>query len=148
VCVSSCPGCDDCATTTCVPRCDDPRCEERVREITRRIDHLVLRASRCDSHDECVQISTSTECRGTCGAWVNEHHAPRVRKHIDRLNRRICGTYLEDGCPFATPGCMHERGLCVDGRCRGISVLPRPVPSLEDLGILEEPAENLLDLLE
>lgn len=145
VCASSCPGCDDCVQKVCVAACDGPSCQERVDEVTRRIGHIVKRASECRHHRECVQIQTSTRCMGTCGAWVNAHHEHRVERIISRIDRRICRSFQEDGCPFATPGCLFERGACVDGRCRGVPVLPIPAPSESDLGILDVPTESLLD---
>ena len=143
VCVSSCPACDDCVFSVCVPRCDGPTCEERRRTVTGRIEDLVKRASRCEAHRECALANTSTECQGTCGAWVNRRYRHRVGKIVRRLDERICSTYLEDGCPRAIPLCMFQRGLCVDGHCRGVPVLPIPLDPDADVGILEVPLEEL-----
>jgi hypothetical protein len=123
-----------------------PSCDERLKEVTSRIDQLVKRASRCESHRECVRADTSTECQATCGAWINRRYQHRVEKMIDRLDERICSEYQEDGCPRAIPICAFERGLCVDGQCRGISVMPIPVPPGHDLEIIEIPGDRLLEL--
>ncbi len=145
ICASSCRGCDDCVQKVCVPACGGPSCQDRVDEVTRRIGHIVKRASECRHHGDCVQIQTSTHCLGTCGAWVNAQHEHRVERIIDRIDRRTCRSFQDDGCPFATPACMFERGACVDGRCRGVLVLPVPARPDSDLGILEVPIESLLD---
>jgi hypothetical protein len=113
--------------------------------VTYEIGQLVKRASVCEEHAECVKVNTSTECRGTCGEWVNEKYQYRVERRIWRLDRRICGDYREDGCPYATPLCMYERGLCVDGHCRGVSVLPKPIEPTTDIGILEIPLQDLAE---
>ena len=127
VCASSCPGCDDCPLAVCVPdRCEDPMCEERVRKVTDWIGRKVERASRCEDSAECVRVDTSTECLGTCGAWVNRSFERYVRKAIRLINHRVCATYLEDGCPFATTACVFERGACVKRRCVGLPGLLAP----------------------
>jgi hypothetical protein len=64
---------------------------------------------------------------------------------VARLNEAICSDFLEDGCPFATPACLFERGVCVDRRCRGVPVLPSPVPPDGDLGSLDTPISELLE---
>jgi hypothetical protein len=62
---------------------------------------------------------------------------------VRRLDERICSDYVEDGCPRAIPLCMFQRGLCVDGHCRGLSVLPFPIEPEADVGILEIPLAEL-----
>lgn len=122
-CVSSCPDCDDCAMSVCVPeRCEDPQCEQRVRKSQYKIKRLVKRASRCEADDQCVQISTDTECQGSCGAWVNRMYAEPATRAIHRIDARICDGFQEDGCPYATPGCLATEGVCRHGRCRGVAV--------------------------
>ena len=68
---------------------------------------------------------------GTCGAWVNRKYADLLGDVIDKLDKHICRTYQEDGCPFATPGCQLQRGACVDRRCVGVPALPEPGPRPE-----------------
>lgn len=129
VCVSSCPECDDCVQAVCVPeRCDDPMCRARVEKVTKYIEHWTQAANRCFADEQCVRLNTSTECRGTCGAWVNRLFAPSLKRAIHALDRRVCSTYIEDGCPFATPGCLLEVGRCVENRCVGRPVRPDPGP--------------------
>jgi len=123
VCASSASHLDDCALKVCVPDCG-PSCAERVRKISHSIKRLVRRASRCRADDQCVRIDTTTECMGTCGAWVNRKYADLVGSAIEKLDEHICGSYKEDGCPFATPGCQLQRGACVDRRCVGVPIRP------------------------
>ncbi len=146
-CVPSCPTCDDCNISVCVPDCDAPSCEERVRTVTRRIAQVVERTNACRVHSDCALVDTSTECLGTCGEWVNRRHERRVLRFVHRLDRRICSTFNEDGCPTATPACLFQRGLCIDGECRGVSILPRPLTPESDADLLEIPLQDLEDRL-
>lgn len=132
VCASSCPDCKDCPLKVCIPDCD-PRCKQRVKQVTHRINRLVRRGSPCQTDRQCVHIDTTTECVGTCGAWVNRRRAPFVEQAIERLDEQICSTYQEDGCPFMTPGCRLERGKCIEGRCAGVPILFEAVPFDEDI---------------
>jgi hypothetical protein len=111
--------------------------------VTHRIGQIVDRASRCEEHQDCARINTSTECMGTCGAWVNRRYQHRVERIIRRLDQRICSTYREDGCPVAMPLCLFDRGLCVDGQCRGVPVLPIPIEPTTELDVLEIPLQEL-----
>jgi len=122
VCASSCPDCDDCLLAICVPdRCDDPLCEERAQKVSRYIERWVKRASSCRADDECVRIDTGTQCGGTCGAWVNKRHVPRLERRIEHLDHKVCDDYRADGCPYATPGCIQEVPVCMEGRCVGLA---------------------------
>jgi len=122
-CVSSCPDCDDCAATVCVPeRCEGRECELRARKAHHKIKRVVRRASRCEADDQCVHVETSTECMGTCGAWVHRMYAEPVTRIVGRIDHRICEGYQEAGCPYSTPGCVERKGLCRRGRCRGVAI--------------------------
>jgi hypothetical protein len=122
ICVSSCPACDDCALSVCVPGCDDPMCEKRRRASSRKINRVVEKTRPCRDDADCVRIDTSTECRGTCGAWINSMYAARVENFIDHVDRRYCDGYQEDGCPYTTPRCVNETGQCIRGACTGVPV--------------------------
>ena len=96
---------------------------ERVRErAATKIDRAVMLAARCTRDQQCVRVETWTDCQGTCGAWVNQRYAPLVRRVVRYADERICNAY--DGCPFAAPRCVAERGVCSDGRCAGESAVP------------------------
>jgi len=123
LCVSSCPECDDCALSVCVPGCD-PMCDRRQRISSKRIDRVVDLTRQCRSDSECVQVDTSSACRGTCGAWVNQRYAERVKKLIDYLDQRYCATFQADGCSMTAPKCAAQRGVCVDGLCAGTAAAP------------------------
>lgn len=106
----------------------DPRCMERVRKIGQKVEKLVHRASRCEADGDCAHIDTSTQCGGTCGAFVNARYEKKVSQLIDRLDARICDGFREDGCPYATPACQAVRGACVEGRCEAVPLRPVPLP--------------------
>ena len=137
VCVSSEQGTDDCPLAVCVPdRCEDPMCKKRVHKVTRWIERKVELTNACNESEQCVRIDTSTECVGTCGAWVNRSYIRRLKRTISIIDRRVCGTYLEDGCPRLTPACRFEQGRCIAGRCVGVplSIGPRPEIGESNLG--------------
>ncbi len=106
----------------------DPMCTERLRKLNHKIARLVHRASRCEADRDCVHIGTSTQCGGSCGAFINERFEEKVGRRIERLDEKICDGFREDGCPFATPACQAVRGVCVEGRCAGVPLLPGPRP--------------------
>ncbi len=109
-------------------RCEDPMCRERVDKITNAIDTLVERGSRCHVDSDCVQVSTSTGCGGTCGAYVNRRAARYIERYIRRLDHKICSDFVEDGCPVVTPLCLLEVGACIENRCTGRLAFEPPIP--------------------
>lgn len=119
ICISSCPECDDCALQACVPNCEseDPMCRKRLALSQRRINRVVEKAGVCRADEDCVRVDTSTQCQGTCGAYVNRMFARRVQRFIDQVDERHCTGYQEAGCPFATPDCQETVGACVGGAC-------------------------------
>ena len=123
----------------------DPMCMERIRKVNHKIERLIHRASRCRADQDCVHIETTTQCGGTCGAFINGKYEEKVGRRIRRFDHKICDGFVEDGCPFATPGCQAVRGVCVEGRCAGVAVLPgpRPRPILLDF---EQAGGRKLDL--
>lgn len=119
LCVASCPACNDCALNVCVPSCD-PMCDRRERMSSRRIDHIVELTRQCASDAECAAIDISTGCRPTCGAWVNQRYAERVKKLVDYLDQRYCATFAADGCAKPAVQCGQQRGACMQGLCTGM----------------------------
>jgi hypothetical protein len=119
-CVSSCPECDDCALSVCVPSCD-PMCDRRQRISSKRIDRIIDLTRRCRSNADCVRVDADTACRDTCGVWVNERYAERVKKLIDYVDQRYCATFRSDGCARPVARCRRQTSACVDHRCTGIS---------------------------
>ena len=107
----------------------DPMCRERVEKISRAVDHLVERGSRCHADSDCVQINTGTGCAGTCGAYVHRRLAPHIEKRIRHLDHQICSGFIEDGCPYLTPLCLPTVGACFENRCVGLVwQVPIPLP--------------------
>ncbi len=127
--------------------CFDPKCEQRARRVAKTIDRWVRRASECEVASDCTQIGTSTGCGGTCGAYVNEKFFDPLSKKIRWLDERVCSTYQEDGCPFATPACLPTRAACIENRCVGVPLQPgppRPRPIISDVDRLQD--DRILDL--
>ncbi len=110
------------------PRVDDAMCRERQRKISALVHEIVEAGKACHEDSDCAFIGTSTGCGGTCGDYINEDNLRKARRKIAWLDRKICSTYVKDGCPFATPGCLPTRGKCIRGRCEGVPRLPYPGP--------------------
>jgi hypothetical protein len=102
-----------------VPGCA-PLCDRRQRISSERIDRIVSLTRQCRADADCVPVDTRSACRSTCGAWVNQHYADRVKKLISYLDQRYCATYKTDGCSVATAQCGDQHGACVDGVCTGV----------------------------
>jgi hypothetical protein len=118
-CVSSCPECDDCALSVCVPGCD-PMCARRQRISSRRIDRVVDLTRQCSSDAECVAVDTSSGCRSTCGAFVNQRYADRIRRLLAYLDQRYCASFTADGCSKPQIRCATQQGACIEQRCTAV----------------------------
>ena len=119
---------------TCEP---DPSCRERVEKVSKLIRAAVERTNGCDEDRDCVLVNTDTECGGTCGEYVNRDLAKHFMKAVAWFDRKVCSEYQDDGCPFATPGCLVTVGRCVDHRCEGVplQIGPPPRPLLEEQSV-------------
>jgi hypothetical protein len=116
--VSSCPECDDCAMSLCVPSCDT-RCDERRSMAMNRVERVMNHTRPCVTGTDCVRVDTSTGCQGTCGTWVHKRFAERAQRFIEHVDQRYCSAYRADGCTYVTPRCQGEVPACVRGRCTG-----------------------------
>lgn len=119
-CVSSCPECDDCALSVCVSNCD-PMCDRRQRVSSKRIDRVIDLTRQCRSNADCVQVDADTGCRDSCGVWVNQRYAERLKKLIDYVDQRYCATFRSDGCTQPVARCPRQAGACIDNVCSGIT---------------------------
>ena len=97
-------------------------CRERIERVSRAIRKVIKKNSSCRADSDCVGINPGTECRGSCGAYVNRWRADRVKRKIERLDRKFCSDFEEDGrrfeavaCPAAPAGILMPS--CVDNRC-------------------------------
>lgn len=130
-------------------RCEDPSnpmCRERVEKISRVIEKLVHVSSYCRADSDCTHIETSTGCGGTCGAFVNKYRADRVEHAIGRLDRAICSSYQEDGCPFATPSCLPLAPACREHRCTGVPLVIDPPTPIRPIDRVQIKGERFVDL--
>ena len=110
-----------------------PSCRHRVLKSQKVIARLVERGARCREDADCVHVSTTTQCLGACGEVVNRRAARKIARAIERLDRKVCNGYREDGCPYATPGCLPVIPVCEENRCVGVAgfVMP-PARSVVD----------------
>ena len=107
-------------------------CHRRFLQASRAIGRVVENNSGCRRDGDCVWINPRTECGGSCGSIVNRRRLDRVKRRIERIDRRICGDYEEDGCSFERVYCalgIVQPG-CVDNRCTGVSPTLLPSPAL------------------
>ena len=100
----------------------DPMCRERIERVSRAIRRVVEKNSSCRHDSDCVAIRSGTECRGSCGAYVNRWRADRVKRKVERLDRKICSDFEEDGGNFEAVACLAVvlKPGCVDNRCTGV----------------------------
>lgn len=91
---------------------------EKSQELIRK---MVDRSRRCVRDEDCRRVDTNTECFGTCGAFVNKKRASLVGRAMRYIDHKVCSTYQDDGCPYATPGCLFQQPACVGGVCTGVS---------------------------
>lgn len=100
-------------------RCDFSTCETRKRLLQANVDQMVANHNSCRSDDQCTWVSTRTDCEGSCGKYIRARFEARFARRIDRLDRRLCNGYADDGCPFINFECERGRAVCVNGRCTG-----------------------------
>ncbi len=100
----------------------DPMCRERIGRVSRTINKIVERNSRCSEDRDCAAIDTGTQCVGSCGRYINHRRADWVERRIDRVDRRLCGDFEEDGCSFEAVACpaVVLRPSCRENRCTGV----------------------------
>jgi hypothetical protein len=95
-------------------------CRERLNKVEKVVGRRGDRGARCREDTDCVQVATTTDCRGTCGVVVNWRAARRLEKQVSSLNRKVCADYQADGCPFLTPSCIAVEPACIEKRCVGV----------------------------
>jgi hypothetical protein len=107
--------------SVCVPACEsnEDRCQQRLEKIDKMLGKMLRRTRRCLRDEDCRRIETNTECRGTCGVFVNRLHAPLIGRAVRYLDHKVCSLYQDDGCPYAEPQCEAQEAVCVEGFCTG-----------------------------
>lgn len=80
-------------------------------------DAIEFAGAGCSVDADCVRVSSSTGCRGQCGAAVLATHADAYEALRSTVDERVCSTYRDDGCPYAVPRCAKTTAQCVEGRC-------------------------------
>ncbi len=100
-----------------VPPLDSACDTRRDFAVSRRDAALAFASNGCTDDAQCVEASTSTQCRGACPSAVLEVHAEAYESLRASLDERVCATYRDDGCAYATPRCMNGAPACVEGRC-------------------------------
>jgi len=96
-------------------------CDRRQRISSKRIDRVVELTRQCRSDAECVLVDSSSACRKSCSAAVNQRYIDRVKGLIDYLDQRYCATYQADGCSAVETSCQTlHRAACVSGLCTAV----------------------------
>jgi hypothetical protein len=95
-------------------------CARRQRISSRRIDRVIDLTRQCNSDADCVQVDTSSGCRSTCGAFVNQRYADRIKRLLAYLDQRYCATFAGDGCGRAETLCATQQAACVEQRCTAV----------------------------
>lgn len=95
-------------------------CARRQRISSRRIDRVIELTRQCRSDADCVQVDTNSSCRSTCGAFVNQRYADRIKRLLSYLDQRYCATFADDGCAKPEILCAKQQAACVDQRCTAV----------------------------
>lgn len=100
--------------------CVEATCANMKAALDAALAEVTAKAHGCSGGDdgECVVISTSTACQGSCGAAVNGGMANDVALAVGWVDEHICKAFAyADKCGFSTPKCMPPAPACVDGVC-------------------------------
>lgn len=96
----------------------DADCGTRASFARSRVgDAIEFASAGCSVDADCVRVSNSTGCRGSCGSSVLAEHEDAYETLRSSIDERVCSTYREDRCPYAAPRCGKTTPQCVDGRC-------------------------------
>lgn len=127
VCDVSCAASSECGVLedahTCqagqcrLPPTEPLSCGDRRTAAGQLITTAVDAQPDCTSVDDCVWVGTDTMCGGACGVVVHSEAAQAVADAVMAADTGVCVNYAEDGCPFATPGCLEPQPACNLGRC-------------------------------
>ena len=105
--------------------CVDATCVNMSQAKNDAIAQAVAVGSFCSDDAECVVVSTSTACAGTCGAAVNSDAAESVGQVVDWVDTNLCEAHdFAAQCGYSTPKCVAPDPGCVDGHC----VYAKPPP--------------------
>jgi len=128
---------EDCGGGVCVDKTGSPcgddelktvagckTCDEALAAASAEVAlHLENSKGICEVDKDCVMVSASTDCYGTCPVAVTTKWAVKYVGKVGMTSEAYC-TGFQDLCPYATPDCMPSEPSCVDGVCEALPVAP------------------------
>lgn len=100
--------------------CFEATCANMAKVLKESIDAAVAKSHSCTGAEdgECIVVSTSTACQGTCGMAVNGGMANDVALVVGWVDDHICKEFgYAAKCGFSTPKCMAPKPFCSGGAC-------------------------------
>ncbi len=100
--------------------CWEATCDNMAKVLGESINAAVAKSHTCAAgeQDECVVVSTSTACQGTCGMAVNSGMANDVALVVGWVDDHICKEFgYAAKCGYSTPKCMAPKPFCNGGTC-------------------------------
>ena len=98
--------------------CVEATCSNKNKYMGQAIKAAIDKAVACSADDDCVIVTTSTKCSGTCGEAINKIHKDAVSQVVKWADANICAIAGPDSpCPYATPGCIAPKPGCEAGKC-------------------------------
>lgn len=92
-------------------------CDERIDAAVDYVNSVIQAHSTCREDADCVGLYPSTDCMGVCMQAVNQDGVDAVNQAILYANQHWCQRFTDDGCGYATPGCVAEQAVCEQGQC-------------------------------
>lgn len=100
--------------------CLEATCANMKAALDAALAEVEAKTHGCSGTDEgeCVVVSTTTACQGSCGIAVNGGMANDVALAVGWVDEHICKAFaFADKCGYSTPKCMAPAPACVDGVC-------------------------------
>src|SRR5690606_551328 len=93
-------------------------CEMRETASSLELDLRQFEGASCETDDDCVLVSNSTRCHGSCGVMTSQTMAEALSAKITSINDNFCTIYEEECGPVIIPPCDPPgRPVCSDGVC-------------------------------
>jgi len=98
--------------------CLEATCANMQQAVSGAIAAAAAAANSCSTAEDCVQVSTSTACAGSCGTPVNGGQQNDVIKVVGWVDDNICKPQgYAAKCGYSTPKCMAPKFKCEAGKC-------------------------------
>lgn len=97
----------------------DASCDTRRNFATSHVTEAVTAAAAgCSADADCVRVARGTGCRGGCPTAILARYEDAYETLRSSIDARVCATYRDDACPYATPRCASGEARCVEGTCQ------------------------------